>query len=79
MSKETDETRFKSFVNNWRLTLRLDSDHTWVHKVRMYETDYRKNFPQTYFMHNVVAAQCSTKQKMSEEPFLNFRYYTVHS
>ena len=30
----------------------------------MYETDYRKNFPQTYFMHNVAAAaQCSLRSK----------------
>ena len=28
MSKETDETRYKSFVKTWRLTLRLDSDPT---------------------------------------------------
>ena len=29
MSKETDETRFKSFFKSWQLTLKLDSDHTW--------------------------------------------------
>ena len=28
MSKETDETRFKSFFKSWQLTLKLDSDHT---------------------------------------------------
>ena len=28
MSKETDETWFKSFVKSWRLTLKLDSDHS---------------------------------------------------
>ena len=30
MSKETDETWFKSFVKSWRLTLKFDSDHTWL-------------------------------------------------
>ena len=29
MSKETDETWFKSFVKSWQLTLKLDSDPTW--------------------------------------------------
>ena len=28
MSKETDETRFKSLLKSWQLTLKLDSDHT---------------------------------------------------
>ena len=29
MSKETDETQFKSFVKSWQLNSKLDSDHTW--------------------------------------------------
>ena len=28
MSNETDETSYKSFLKSWRLTLKLDSDHT---------------------------------------------------
>ena len=33
MSKETDETRFKSFFKSWQLTLKLDSDHTCANAV----------------------------------------------
>ena len=41
MRKETDETWFKSFVLSWSLTLKLESDHTWV----QLEADNRLSCP----------------------------------